>query len=391
MAIVAMKHMALNFAKLDKFEGVEFRRWQKKINFLISSMSVVCVPTTPILEHDENATIEQIRKRNKWENDDYVCKGLIILGSHLHIEKSLREQDKDKTKSNNVDGPSFFNMVEYNNSTRYNDNKGKRKHQDTKAAPNKKSKVTSWKRGKPGHLKKDCKGGKVGNKANGLRINGLVNASSNSLKDLRFSSGKIVSLFNVLHVPNIRKNLVSSSVLNNCGYKQSVGIVHGTTAPYTPQQNGISEMKNLVLKEVVNSMFSYFGLSQGFWGEAIAVVRLRDPKMKTLGERGIECIFVENVEHSKDFIFYVIEPNEFVLINSIIESRDAIFDGNRFSSVSILSLRIPKGTKDIGVLEVSDEVPPEVTEEVADEVFVQQPEPELRRSSTHRTPMLFGP
>ncbi|GKA45302.1 zinc finger, CCHC-type containing protein [Tanacetum coccineum] len=40
--------------------------------------------------------------------------------------------------------------------------------------------------------------------------------------DLRFSSGKIVSLFNVLHVLNIRKNLVSSSVLNNCGYKQVI-------------------------------------------------------------------------------------------------------------------------------------------------------------------------
>ena len=40
--------------------------------------------------------------------------------------------------------------------------------------------------------------------------------------DLKFSSGKIVSLFNVLHVPDIRKNLVSSSVLNNCGYKQVI-------------------------------------------------------------------------------------------------------------------------------------------------------------------------
>ncbi|GJT10230.1 zinc finger, CCHC-type containing protein [Tanacetum coccineum] len=36
--------------------------------------------------------------------------------------------------------------------------------------------------------------------------------------DLRFSSGKVVSLLNVLHVPNIRENLVSSSVLNNCDY-----------------------------------------------------------------------------------------------------------------------------------------------------------------------------
>ena len=48
MATAAMKHMASNFAKLDKFEGVDFRRWQKKMHFLLSSMSVVYVLTTPI-------------------------------------------------------------------------------------------------------------------------------------------------------------------------------------------------------------------------------------------------------------------------------------------------------------------------------------------------------
>ncbi|GJY41654.1 hypothetical protein Tco_0428924 [Tanacetum coccineum] len=60
MADAAMKHMASNFAKLDKFEGVNFRRWQKKMHFLLSSMSVV--------------------KRAKWDNDDYVCRGLILNG-----------------------------------------------------------------------------------------------------------------------------------------------------------------------------------------------------------------------------------------------------------------------------------------------------------------------
>ncbi|GKC07086.1 zinc finger, CCHC-type containing protein [Tanacetum coccineum] len=40
--------------------------------------------------------------------------------------------------------------------------------------------------------------------------------------DIRFSSEKIVSLFNVLHVFNNRKILVSSSILNNCGYKQVI-------------------------------------------------------------------------------------------------------------------------------------------------------------------------
>ncbi|GKF79692.1 zinc finger, CCHC-type containing protein, partial [Tanacetum coccineum] len=64
----------------------------------------------------------------------------------------------------------------------YTDNRGKRKHHDNKVDPNKKSKVTCWKCGKPRHLKKDCKGGKVGNKANGSGTNGLVDGYTNSLK-----------------------------------------------------------------------------------------------------------------------------------------------------------------------------------------------------------------
>nr|GEV84774.1 zinc finger, CCHC-type [Tanacetum cinerariifolium] len=47
----------------------------------------------------------------------------------------------------------------------------------------------------------------------------------------------------------------------------------------------------------------------------------------------IAC-FVGYVEHSKTYRFYVIEPNESVSINSIKESRDAIFDENCFSSTS---------------------------------------------------------
>ncbi|GKG11671.1 zinc finger, CCHC-type containing protein, partial [Tanacetum coccineum] len=108
---------------------------------------------------------------------------LVELGSHLRIEESLGTQDSDKPKGNNVVGPLVVNMVEHNNSSRYNDNKGKRKHHDnTKADLNKKFKVTCWKCGKPGHLKKDCKSGKVGNKSNGSGTNGLVDGSTNSLK-----------------------------------------------------------------------------------------------------------------------------------------------------------------------------------------------------------------
>ncbi|GKA93202.1 hypothetical protein Tco_0815188 [Tanacetum coccineum] len=77
MDAAAMKHMALNFAKLDKFERVDFRRWQKKMHFLLSSMSVVYVLTTPIPgDGGDDATVEQIRKRAKRDNDDYVYKEL---------------------------------------------------------------------------------------------------------------------------------------------------------------------------------------------------------------------------------------------------------------------------------------------------------------------------
>nr|GFC03370.1 zinc finger, CCHC-type [Tanacetum cinerariifolium] len=42
-----------------------------------AAMSVVYVLTTPIPKDGENATVDQIRRKNKWYNDDYVCRGLI--------------------------------------------------------------------------------------------------------------------------------------------------------------------------------------------------------------------------------------------------------------------------------------------------------------------------
>nr|GEZ41514.1 hypothetical protein [Tanacetum cinerariifolium] len=109
-------------------------------------------------------------------------------------------------------------------------------------------------------------------------------------------------------------------------------------ALYTPQQNGVAERKNRTLKEMINSMLSYSGLTEGFWGEAMltacyilnrslnknskqipyeiwtkkvsnltylriwgctAVVRLTESKMKSLCEKGIDCIFIGYADHSK--------------------------------------------------------------------------------------------
>ncbi|GJR31428.1 zinc finger, CCHC-type containing protein [Tanacetum coccineum] len=249
------------------------------MHFLLSRMSVVYVLTTPIPGDGDDATVEQLRKRSKWDNDDFVCRGLILngmsdslfyiyqnfesskelwdsleakymaedasskkflvsnftnykitasrpvieqymelldfkhtlkhlkeeltlveLASHLRIKESLRVQDSDKTKGNNVVGPSVVNMMEHKNSTRYNDNKGKRKHHDnTRADPNKKTKPTCCKCGKTGHIRRDCKGVNVGNKANGSGINRSIDGSSNSLKG-RNMFNKSLQVYYVIYV-----------------------------------------------------------------------------------------------------------------------------------------------------------------------------------------------
>ncbi|GKC61314.1 zinc finger, CCHC-type containing protein [Tanacetum coccineum] len=167
MAGNTVKDMTTNFGKLDKFKGHDFRRWQKKMHFLLTTLKVVYVLTTPMPELLEDATVEAIRIRAKWENDDYICRGhilngmsdslfdvytnvesakelwdsleskymaedasskkfldfkhtlkhgkddlsLVQFGSHLPIEESLRAQESDKGNGKEVGGPSV-NMTE---------------------------------------------------------------------------------------------------------------------------------------------------------------------------------------------------------------------------------------------------------------------------------------
>ncbi|CAM8968905.1 unnamed protein product [Rhodiola kirilowii] len=67
------REMIANFGKLEKFKGVNFRRWKKKMHFLLTCLKVVHVLSTPIPVVSDNALIEAIRKRSKWENDDYIA------------------------------------------------------------------------------------------------------------------------------------------------------------------------------------------------------------------------------------------------------------------------------------------------------------------------------
>ncbi|GJX91470.1 hypothetical protein Tco_0344796 [Tanacetum coccineum] len=75
-----VKEMTTNFGKLDKFEGHDFRRWQKKMHFLLTTLKVVYVLATSMPKLMKDDTVEAIKRRAKWENCDYICRGHILNG-----------------------------------------------------------------------------------------------------------------------------------------------------------------------------------------------------------------------------------------------------------------------------------------------------------------------
>ncbi|GJW26530.1 zinc finger, CCHC-type containing protein [Tanacetum coccineum] len=237
----AIKHMASNFAKLDKFEGVDFRIWQKKMHFLLSSMSVVYVLTTPILEDGNNATMEQTRKRN---NDDYVC--IESLDAKYMGEDASSKKFLVRNFTNFKMTDSRPVMEQYNEllgtSGSGNDsvplkgqnmfNKSFQAYYVTyisEAYFVQDDDVAWWvNSGAVVHVYKDRCWFKTYETLNDGSILHMGNESTalvhgRGCVDLRFISGKIVSLFNVLHVSNIRKNLVSSSVLNKLNIVNDIG------------------------------------------------------------------------------------------------------------------------------------------------------------------------
>ncbi|GJX07823.1 zinc finger, CCHC-type containing protein [Tanacetum coccineum] len=111
MAAATMKYMASNFVKLDKFKGVDFQRWQKKMHFLLSSMSMVYVLTTPIpKDGGDDATMEQIKKRAKWDNNDYNVESSKELWDPLEAKYMAEDASSKKFL---VRIPKFFTMTHF--------------------------------------------------------------------------------------------------------------------------------------------------------------------------------------------------------------------------------------------------------------------------------------
>lgn len=62
---------------------------------------------------------------------------------------------------------------------------------------------------------------------------------------------------------------------------QDYGIAHQLTAPYTPEENGISERKNRYLQEMAKSMLVDANLEDKYWGEAVMTAAYLQNRLPT--------------------------------------------------------------------------------------------------------------
>nr|GEV18609.1 zinc finger, CCHC-type [Tanacetum cinerariifolium] len=165
---------------------------------------------------------------------------LVQLGSHLRIEESLRVQDSNKGKGKEVGGP-FVNMTEEGS---------KNKHHKQNKVVLVPTRNQSWNvrsvvrlvtskgivevvdaiawwidSSATTHVCIDrcwfktyepVEDGSVLYMGN----DHFAHVHGKGSVALEFSSGKTITLFNVLYVPKLHKNLVSGPMLNKCGYKQ---------------------------------------------------------------------------------------------------------------------------------------------------------------------------
>ncbi|KAK4404403.1 Retrovirus-related Pol polyprotein from transposon TNT 1-94 [Sesamum angolense] len=143
--------------------------------------------------------------------------------------------------------------------------------------------------------------------------------------DLKFPSKHILSLKRVHHVPTVKRNIISGSVIVGEGYElafkfNKVVIQQFETPPYSPSSNGVAKRKNRTFKDMINSLLLTSGLPKYLWGEALNTA----------------CHILNRVslKHNTSTPFELWKGIE---VNTIVEFRDAIF----LEDVFPMKTRIP--------------------------------------------------
>ncbi|KAJ3692058.1 hypothetical protein LUZ60_012408 [Juncus effusus] len=78
MALETPNEMSSNIVKLERFDGSNFIRWQRKVRFLLTIYNVSNMLNTKPPEKKENETQAETRNRTKLEGDDYACRNYVL-------------------------------------------------------------------------------------------------------------------------------------------------------------------------------------------------------------------------------------------------------------------------------------------------------------------------
>ncbi|GJX10320.1 hypothetical protein Tco_0200179 [Tanacetum coccineum] len=295
------------------------------MHFLLTTLKVAYVPR---LEFVEEETLEQTRKRCKWDNDDYICRGNILNGmsdalfdvyQNVESAKELWDQLEAKYMAEDTSSKKFLVNESISVSSIIDKLPSSWKDFNHMLKHNK-DELSLVQLGRHFRVEETLRMEESG-KGKGKDIAG--SSSVNMVEDDKNTKNKQNSNGNKrkFHDKKNDSNKKSKMMCWKCG-KPGHFKVHNKFDTFHPVEDGsVLHMGDKSTKPIL-----------GLWG-CRAVVRLLEPKKKKLGEKGIDCIFIGYAEHSKTYRFYVIEPNDFVSVNSVIESRDAIFDENRFFSI----------------------------------------------------------
>ncbi|KAI3678512.1 hypothetical protein L6452_37807 [Arctium lappa] len=98
--------MTTKFTKLEKFEGVDFRRSQKKMHFLLTTLKVVYVLSTPMPAVMEDETVisesEIFINIGSWVKSETRTKVVLISRSQSLIQKNQRLSKSNRSMSERV-------------------------------------------------------------------------------------------------------------------------------------------------------------------------------------------------------------------------------------------------------------------------------------------------
>ncbi|CAL2246759.1 unnamed protein product [Prunus armeniaca] len=201
-------------------------------------------------------------------------------------------------------------------------------------------------------------------------------------------------------------------------FLQDPGIIHQRSCPYTPQQNGVAERKNIQLLEVVRASLFGANMPRSFWGEAVisaayfinripssilhfqtplqtlhhhiqtpptpnleprifscvVFIHLHDHQRSKLDPRAEKCVFIGYAPHQKGYRCYH-PPSQ-----KIYTSMDAVFWEN-----DIYFSAAQEEHWDINTSQIFNFFPPESYQTESDQSPMTLPENDWSQLGRHRS------